>query len=98
MRRLVHEVIGWPNLSAFGTNALIAELAERGDLWLAVSAYCRLYGETDACFASGPETCQHHSTSFDRSFCGCGSMHDYCETCGKAIGCPLDDPGPKEGE
>ena len=34
-------------IANFGTNALIAELAERGDLGLAVNAYKRLYGAPD---------------------------------------------------
>lgn len=37
-----------PRLIDFGTNALIAELAERGDLALAVSAYQRTYGTPDS--------------------------------------------------
>ena len=37
-----------PRLADFGTNALIAELAERGDLALAVSAYQRAYGTPDS--------------------------------------------------
>ena len=32
--------------------------------------------------------------SFDRSLCACDSMHDYCEDCGHALNCPLDDPDP----
>lgn len=36
-----------PSLWQYGTNALIAELAERGDLALAVSEYRRLYGAAE---------------------------------------------------
>lgn len=34
--------------------------------------------------------CKHESCSFDRSVCACGSMHDYCDECGAAMDCPLD--------
>jgi hypothetical protein len=29
--------------------------------------------------------CTHPSTWFDRTFCYCGCMHDYCEVCGKQM-------------
>jgi hypothetical protein len=36
--------------------------------------------------------CRHDWTHFSRSFCACGSMHYYCDTCGEALDCELDDP------
>lgn len=35
--------------------------------------------------------CRHDWTHFSRDYCACGSMHDYCDTCGEALGCELDD-------
>lgn len=36
--------------------------------------------------------CSHESQHFDRSLCGCGTMHTYCNDCGEVLdGCPLDD-------
>lgn len=33
--------------------------------------------------------CRHDWTHFSRSVCACGSMHDYCDTCGEAVdNCP----------
>lgn len=43
------------------------------------------------CFDCG-YNCRHDWTHFDRSFCACGSMHYYCDTCGEALDCELDDP------
>lgn len=40
--------------------------------------------------------CPHESASFDRSLCACGWMHDYCDDCGAAIGCELDEH-PEDG-
>lgn len=34
--------------------------------------------------------CRHDWTHFSRSFCACGSMHDYCDTCGEALGCEFN--------
>ena len=43
------------------------------------------------------QDCQHTGQSwFDRSFCACGSMHDVCEDCNRAIHCPLDTPEARE--
>lgn len=36
--------------------------------------------------------CRHDWTHFDRDLCACGSMHEYCDTCGEALDCALDDP------
>lgn len=41
------------------------------------------------CFNCGYD-CRHDWTHFSRSFCACGSMHDYCDTCGEALGCELN--------
>lgn len=35
--------------------------------------------------------CAHSSVSFDRSLCACGEMHNYCDDCGRPIGCRLED-------
>jgi hypothetical protein len=37
-----------------------------------------------------PPSCDHPDTWFDRTICACGSMHDVCTECLRAIGCPLD--------
>lgn len=29
--------------------------------------------------------CVHENAGFDRTVCGCGSMHYYCNTCGKQL-------------
>lgn len=44
MFRRLFTLLRRPSLCEYGTNALISELAERGDLALAVGAYRRLYG------------------------------------------------------
>jgi hypothetical protein len=36
--------------------------------------------------------CRHDWTHFDKDLCACGSMHEYCDTCGEALDCALDDP------
>ena len=41
------------------------------------------------CFDCGYD-CRHDWTHFSRSFCACGSMHDYCDTCGEALGCEFN--------
>jgi hypothetical protein len=35
--------------------------------------------------------CEHRSASFDRTLCACGAMHEYCDDCGMALGCSLDE-------
>lgn len=35
--------------------------------------------------------CRHDWTHFSRTICACGSMHDYCDTCGEALGCRYND-------
>lgn len=34
--------------------------------------------------------CRHDWTHFSRDYCACGSMHDYCDTCGEALGCEFE--------
>jgi len=43
--------------------------------------------------AGGGEKCEHRDTSFSRTLCACGAMHDYCDDCGRALFCPLDEAG-----
>lgn len=35
--------------------------------------------------------CRHDWTHFSRDYCACGSMHDYCDTCGEALGCKYNE-------
>ena len=42
------------------------------------------------CFDCGYD-CRHDWTHFSRTFCGCGSMHDYCDTCGEALDCEFNE-------
>lgn len=42
------------------------------------------------CFDCGYD-CRHDWTHFSRSLCACGSMHDYCDTCGEALGCKFNE-------
>jgi hypothetical protein len=51
-------------------------------------------GGERASLGEGRFRCRHKSASFDRTLCGCGSMHDYCDDCGAALGCPLDKDWP----
>lgn len=41
------------------------------------------------CFDCGYD-CRHDWTHFSRTLCECGSMHDYCDTCGEALGCEFN--------
>ena len=48
--------------------------------------------------ADSQEECKHASVHFDRSLCACGSMHHYCDHCGRALDCPYDaDSQPEDG-
>lgn len=35
--------------------------------------------------------CRHDWTHFSRDYCACGSMHDYCDTCGEALDCKFNE-------
>lgn len=42
------------------------------------------------CFYCGYD-CRHDWTHFSRTYCACGSMHDYCDTCGEALDCEFNE-------
>lgn len=84
---LAGEVLAPSTVEARALPAIIRDNVEKGrrEWW---DGY-RWFG-----LGSGPLSCAHTDSWFDRSICPepCGSMHERCSHCGKALGhCRLED-------
>jgi hypothetical protein len=71
-----------------GTSSLDFEVkaATTGDYFVSFDKEGTLWHICTDCASD----CRHDWTHFSSEVCKCGSIHNYCDTCGEAINCELD--------